>query len=200
MKVLLKKHLECDECELRSGCTQVVIPDNPKPLYGLFAVGEAPGADEDKQGVGFAGRAGQTLDTLLLNAHPKIRLKREEWGRANIVCCRPPDNRPPKKREVSACSPWLEQHMTKTFDVDVIFAVGKTPSEFFYDGKGLWEIIQKAKKQQYVPDLYWAREAGIKVVPSPHTSPLAFNRNCPTGEKWKDIAYRQAKIAIDLVM
>lgn len=69
----------------------------------LMFVGEAPGAEEDRQGKPFVGRAGKLLDTLL----GEIGMRREETFVANVLKCRPPGNRDPLPEEIEECSPWL---------------------------------------------------------------------------------------------
>ena len=203
MGVLLMMSIDdqknCSRCDLRAGCSQVVLPDADADRFcGLFAVGEAPGKDEDEKGLGFVGSAGKKLDWVLANAHGAFPVSREQYGRANIACCRPPENRKPKKSEILACSPWLEEAMVNRFNVRVILAVGGTPASYFYSGSSLWSIIERAEKNGFSPDCQWAKEAGLLVVPMPHTSPLAWNRNAPSGEKWSEVGLRQAKKAISI--
>lgn len=191
---------QCQACGLAQTCTQVVLPDPPTVGgLGLFAIGEAPGADEDRAGIGFYGRAGKNLDHLLETAVEGFPVSRQQFGRANIVCCRPPNNRAPSKKETAACKPWLVEALTQRFNVRVILAVGKSASVAFYDTDKLDDAIQKAAAQGYRPDIDWLCDAGVQVVPCPHTSALAMNRYCArTGEQWKVVARRQARIAIEL--
>ena len=83
-------------------------------------VGEAPGADEDRQGEPFVGRAGQLL-TAMLEA---IGLKREQVYIANVLKCRPPGNRDPHVEEVAACQPYLNRQ------IELIQDIRKIPSPF----------------------------------------------------------------------
>lgn len=92
----------CTKCALASGRTQVVFGSG-NPSANLMFIGEAPGANEDKQGVPFVGAAGQLLNELLAG----IGLSREDVYIANTVKCRPPANRDPKPDEIEACSPYL---------------------------------------------------------------------------------------------
>ena len=71
----------------------------------LMLVGEAPGAEEDRQGLPFVGRAGKLLDELLAG----IEIKREEVFVANVLQCRPPGNRDPQPDEIDACRPYLDR-------------------------------------------------------------------------------------------
>jgi uracil-DNA glycosylase len=73
----------------------------------LMFVGEAPGAEEDRQGLPFVGRAGQFLNDLL----DGIEMKREDVFIANVLKCRPPGNRDPQPEEIDSCTPWLEQQV-----------------------------------------------------------------------------------------
>lgn len=92
----------CTKCDLHKTRTQTVFGvGNPKAKW-MF-IGEAPGADEDRQGEPFVGRAGQLLNAMLF----AMGLKREEVYIANVLKCRPPGNRDPQPGEVEQCEPYL---------------------------------------------------------------------------------------------
>jgi uracil-DNA glycosylase family 4 len=94
---------DCTRCRLaKQGRTQIVFGVG-NPHADLMFVGEAPGADEDAQGVPFVGRAGQ----LLTNMIAAMGLRREDVYIANIIKCRPPNNRQPERDECATCSPFL---------------------------------------------------------------------------------------------
>lgn len=93
---------DCTRCALCESRTQVVFGAGPENAELMF-VGEAPGADEDKQGEPFVGRAGQLL-TKIINA---MKFDRKEVYITNVNKCRPPNNRDPKPEEVAACEPFL---------------------------------------------------------------------------------------------
>jgi len=93
---------DCTQCRLCESRTQVVFGGGA-PDSDVVFVGEAPGLNEDKQGVPFVGRAGQLLNRLLGD----IGLSREEVYIANVIKCRPPNNRDPQPDEVSTCKPFL---------------------------------------------------------------------------------------------
>jgi DNA polymerase len=94
---------DCTRCKLhRMGRRQIVYGVG-NPGAALMFVGEAPGHDEDVQGIPFVGRAGQLL-TKIIEA---IDLKREDVYIANVIKCRPPENRNPESDEVEACEPFL---------------------------------------------------------------------------------------------
>jgi DNA polymerase len=92
----------CQNCKLGATRTNFVFGVG-NPNAGLMVIGEAPGADEDAQGEPFVGRGGQLL-TKILEA---IDFKREDVYIANIIKCRPPENRRPESDEVAECEPYL---------------------------------------------------------------------------------------------
>ncbi len=92
----------CQRCSLHQERTNLVFGEG-NPNAKLVFVGEAPGADEDRQGRPFVGRAGQLL-TRIINA---MNLTREEIYICNILKCRPPGNRNPRPEEIKACEPFL---------------------------------------------------------------------------------------------
>src|SRR5204863_4897657 len=94
---------DCTRCKLHTlGRTQVVFGVG-NPQADLMFVGEAPGADEDEQGIPFIGRAGQ----LLTNMIKAMGLTRDDVYIANVIKCRPPGNRTPQRDECDTCSPFL---------------------------------------------------------------------------------------------
>ena len=97
---------DCQRCRLASGRTQVVFGTG-NPHAKIMFVGEAPGFYEDKQGIPFVGAAGKLLDELLEGAG----LPRNDVYIANVIKCRPPDNRDPMADEVETCKPFLLQQI-----------------------------------------------------------------------------------------
>src|SRR5258707_5904247 len=111
---------DCTRCKLHTlGRTQIVFGVG-NPEADLMFVGEAPGADEDVQGIPFVGRAGQLL-TKIIEA---IDLKREDVYIANVIKCRPPGNRNPDPDEVETCEPFLFRQID-IIKPKVIVALGK---------------------------------------------------------------------------
>ena len=94
----------CRKCALCETRTQTVFGDGNPDARVLF-VGEAPGKNEDLQGIPFVGKAGQNLNTLLEIAG----LKREDVFIANVLKCRPPGNRDPRPEEIEICTPYLRE-------------------------------------------------------------------------------------------
>lgn len=112
---------ECTACKLRAGCTQTVFGVGDENADWLF-VGEGPGADEDERGEPFVGQAGKLLDNMLAS----IKLKRgDNVYIANIVKCRPPNNRAPEPDEITTCLPYLKQQIA-LIKPKLIIALGKT--------------------------------------------------------------------------
>ncbi len=93
---------ECTRCKLHGGRTNLVFGVG-SPAADLVFVGEAPGRDEDRQGIPFVGRAGQLLTRIIA----AIGLSRDEVYIANVIKCRPPNNRNPEPDEVATCEPFL---------------------------------------------------------------------------------------------
>ena len=93
---------ECTRCKLHGGRTNLVFGVG-SPTADLVFVGEAPGRDEDRQGIPFVGRAGQLLTRIIA----AIGLSRDEVYIANVIKCRPPNNRNPEPDEVATCEPFL---------------------------------------------------------------------------------------------
>ena len=93
---------DCERCKLHAGRTNLVFGVG-SPAADLVFVGEAPGRDEDRQGIPFVGRAGQLLTRIIAS----IGLSRDEVYIANVIKCRPPNNRNPEADEVATCEPFL---------------------------------------------------------------------------------------------
>lgn len=114
---------DCTRCKLATTRTHIVFGSG-SPDADLMFVGEAPGADEDVQGLPFVGRAGQLL-TRIIEA---IELKREDVYIANILKCRPPGNRNPEVDEVEMCHPFLMEQI-RAVSPKVIVTLGKYASQ-----------------------------------------------------------------------
>jgi uracil-DNA glycosylase len=97
---------DCQRCKLAPCRTNIVFGSGNSNAELVF-VGEAPGYDEDQQGLPFVGRAGQLLTKII----ESINLKREEVYICNVLKCRPPENRNPEPDEVAACNPFLRKQL-----------------------------------------------------------------------------------------
>jgi DNA polymerase len=111
----------CVVCaELAGSRTQVVVGDVPLGAR-LLLVGEAPGASEDRTGRPFVGAAGRLLDELLSGAG----LERDRVAVLNVVKCRPPGNRAPRRSEARTCAGWLDRQV-ELVDPEVVVTLGRT--------------------------------------------------------------------------
>ncbi len=113
----------CTRCELSGSRTNTVFGVGNSEADWLI-IGEAPGAEEDRRGEPFVGRAGQQLDQMLF----AIGQSRENVFIANILKCRPPDNRDPKPAEAAACREYLERQI-ELIQPKIILAVGKIAAQ-----------------------------------------------------------------------
>jgi uracil-DNA glycosylase len=121
--VLRDTVLSCTRCGLHSGRKQAVFGVGDQRAQWMV-IGEAPGAEEDKQGEPFVGRAGMLLNAMLL----AIGLKREQVYIANILKCRPPGNRDPRPEEVVCCQPYLTRQI-QLIQPKIILAVGRIAAQ-----------------------------------------------------------------------
>lgn len=169
--------LACTRCELSKQRTQAVFGVGNREAQWLI-IGEAPGADEDRVGEPFVGRAGKLLNNMLL----AIGLKREEVYIANIVKCRPPDNREPAAQEALACAPYLARQIV-LIKPKIILAVGRIAAQtllksdrpvgtlrgkrFYYEGSGIPIVVtyhpayllrSPQEKRKAWQDLLFAKE------------------------------------------
>jgi uracil-DNA glycosylase len=122
-EALRERVLSCTRCELHKQRTQAVFGVGNRAAQWLI-IGEAPGAEEDRQGEPFVGRAGKLLNNMLL----AIGLKREEVYIANIVKCRPPNNREPVPVEAQTCAPYLARQVA-LIKPKIILALGRVAAQ-----------------------------------------------------------------------
>jgi DNA polymerase len=147
---------ECTRCRLHEGRTKIVFGVGD-PRARLMFIGEGPGADEDAQGEPFVGRAGQTLNKMILS----IGLEREKVYIANVVKCRPPDNRDPKPDEIATCSPFLVKQI-ESIRPRVIVTLGSPATKTLLNTK---TGITKLRGT-------WQSYRGIPVMPTFHPAYL----------------------------
>jgi len=120
----LRRHVaNCTRCGLHATRTQTVFGVGDEHAEWLV-IGEAPGADEDAQGEPFVGRAGQLLNNML----KAIGLERSQVYIANILKCRPPNNREPRPEEAAHCAPYLERQVA-LIGPRIILAVGRIAAQ-----------------------------------------------------------------------
>ena len=121
LQLIQSEILECTKCELHKSRTNAVPGEGPYDARIMF-VGEGPGQNEDEQGRPFVGAAGKFLTELL----ESIGLNRSNVFITNIVKCRPPNNRAPRKPEIEACNPYLQSQI-KLINPRIVCALG-TPA------------------------------------------------------------------------
>ncbi len=124
LKLIREEIGDCTRCALHKGRNKIVFADGDANARLLF-VGEGPGADEDAQGLPFVGKAGQLLNNMIA----AMGLKREEVYIANVVKCRPPQNRTPEPDEANTCSPFLFRQID-VVRPEVIVALGATAATY----------------------------------------------------------------------
>jgi uracil-DNA glycosylase family 4 len=124
LTALGKEASVCTLCGLSETRNQVVFGTG-RARVGVLFIGEAPGADEDKTGIPFVGRAGKLLDQII----DAVGFDREEIYIANILKCRPPKNRDPEPQEITACTPYLEQQI-ELLQPRIICALGRFAGQF----------------------------------------------------------------------
>jgi uracil-DNA glycosylase len=138
LEKLNKEMLACSKCALRKGCTQVV-PGEGSANAEIVFIGEGPGKKEDELGRPFVGAAGKFLDEML----GVVNLKREDVYIANVVKCRPPENRDPLPEESKVCWVWLENQIL-TIKPKLIVTLGRHSMERFLPGQKISEAHGKA--------------------------------------------------------
>lgn len=160
----------CRQCRLAAGRTQTVFGIG-NPRAELMFIGEAPGRDEDLAGEPFVGRAGQLLTDII----KAMKMRRHDVYIANVVKCRPPENRNPELDEMEACRPFLQQQI-EIIQPRVIVTLGRY---------ALQSTLQKPVPISSVRG-QWLEHGGIKVMPTFHPAYLLRN---PAAKKdvWNDM-------------
>jgi DNA polymerase len=169
---------ECRRCRLCERRTQVVFGVGD-PGAKLMFIGEGPGADEDAQGEPFVGRAGQLL-TKMIEA---MGLKRSQVYIANVVKCRPPENRTPLPDEVATCSPFLFRQIT-AIGPRVIVCLGTPSAQAIL---GTRETITRLRGT-------FREVGGFRVMPTFHPAYLLRNPAAKR-EVWEDLKQVMAALA-----
>jgi uracil-DNA glycosylase family 4 len=138
----------CRKCDIARLRTKVVPGEGAEDADILF-IGEAPGWNEDQQGRPFVGPAGQFLDRLLAS----INLSRRQVFIANVIKCRPPDNRDPLPTEIQNCRPWLDSQV-EIIKPKMIVTLGRYSMARYFPGKTISKIHGTAHKQDGI--IYFA--------------------------------------------
>ena len=160
----------CQRCQLASTRTNIVFGSGD-PNARLVFVGEAPGADEDAQGLPFVGRAGQLLTKII----ESIGIKREDVYICNVLKCRPPGNRNPERIEVETCSPFLK-HQLRTIQPEIVCCLGTFAAQTIL---GMNEPISKLRGRFHDID-------GMRFIATFHPAYLLRNPS-KKREVWEDM-------------
>ncbi len=162
---------DCTRCKLHALGRRQIVFGVGNPQADLMFVGEAPGADEDLQGIPFVGRAGQLL-TRIIEA---IGLERDDVYIANVVKCRPPENRNPEQDEVGTCEPFLFQQIAAV-KPKVLVALGKFAAQTLLR---TLDPISRLRGRVY-------DYRGAKLIPTFHPAYLLRNP-ASKREVWEDM-------------
>jgi uracil-DNA glycosylase len=170
---------DCQRCQLSQGRNKIVFADGDANAQIMF-VGEGPGADEDAQGLPFVGRAGQLLNNMI----GAMGLKRDQVYIANIVKCRPPQNRKPEPEEANSCMPFLERQI-EIVRPRVLVALGATAATYLLGMRGSIGSM-RGRIHDY---------RGIQTVVTYHP---AFLLRDPAQKKeaWKDLQMAMAALGL----
>jgi uracil-DNA glycosylase family 4 len=172
---------DCQRCKLAATRKKIVFGQG-NPQAALMFVGEAPGADEDEQGLAFVGRAGQLLTDIIEKG---LKIPRKDTYIVNILRCRPPQNRNPEPDEILSCQPFLEKQIA-LIQPKVLVGLGKFAAQWLFKSM---EPISRLRGR--VGDY-----GGAKVVPTFHPAYLLRN---PGAKKdvWEDMKVVRRLLAAD---
>jgi uracil-DNA glycosylase family 4 len=162
---------DCRRCKLAPGRKTIVFGQG-NPSAELMFVGEAPGSEEDEQGLAFVGRAGQLLTDIIEKG---MKMKRSDVFIGNVLKCRPPQNRNPEPDEILSCQPFLEAQI-RAIRPRVLVGLGKFAAQW---------LLRTAEPISRIRGRLGERD-GIPVMPTYHPAYLLRN---PAGKKdvWEDM-------------
>ena len=161
------------ETEICKNCKNIVVGKGNLNAKILF-VGEAPGRNEDEQGLPFVGAAGKNLDSLLA----KVGLSLEDIYITNILKCRPPENRDPLPEEIKAHTPWL-LHQIKEMKPAVVCSLGNYATKFFLALGNVEEMNKQSGITSVHGKIKMIEIEGltIKLIPLFHPAAIIYNRS-----------------------
>ena len=161
------------QTELFKDCINIVVGVG-NPEADILFVGEAPGRNEDEQGIPFCGAAGKNLDKLL----EKVGLKKEDIYIANILKCRPPQNRDPLPEEIRAHTPWLLKQI-KDMKPKIVCSLGNYATKFFLAGTNVDEMKNQVGITQVHGKVQDIEIDGLKIklIPLFHPAAIIYRRN-----------------------
>jgi len=171
LKKIKEEVVDCQKCPLYKNRIKPVIGEGDHQADIMF-IGEAPGAEENKTGRPFCGKAGNILNDLL----GKVGIEREEVYIANVLKDRPPNNRDPKQEEIEACTPYLERQI-EIIEPKVIVGLGNFGTKFVlskYNLEGKIKGISKIHGETFSAKTLFG---AIKIVPMYHPAVATYNPN-----------------------
>ena len=173
----LQQHVAaCTSCELHQTRTQTVFGVG-NPDADWMIIGEAPGQQEDRRGEPFVGRAGQLLDQMLL----AVGLDRQTVFIANVLKCRPPNNRDPAKNEAAACRHYLERQI-ELINPRIVLAVGRIAAQLLLDSD---EPLGRLRGRQHS-----LKDGTLPLVVTYHPAYLLRSPS-QKGKAWQDLCIAQ---------
>lgn len=173
----------CSACQLHTGRTQAVFGVGHRQAQWMI-IGEAPGADEDRLGEPFVGRAGKLLDAMLM----ALKLRRQEVFIANVLKCRPPKNRDPSREEAFCCRPFLERQIALV-KPKIILAVGRIAAQ---------NLLQtEAPLSKLRGRVYRLPPADIPLVVSYHPAYLLRSPR-EKRKSWEDLRLASRTLSLEL--
>ena len=175
---LEKGIVNCNKCKLCQNRNNIVFGQGNKEAK-VMLIGEGPGADEDREGIPFVGKAGQLMNKALIG----LGIKREELSIANIVKCRPPSNRVPEQEEAEACLNYLRNQVVLV-KPEIIVLLGSTALKNIL-GKEYSITASRGK---------WVERKGIWYMPTWHPAALLRDENKKI-EFWNDLKEVKKKIS-----
>lgn len=179
--------------EICKNCKNIVIGKGNEKAEILF-VGEAPGKNEDEQGLPFVGKAGKNLD-ILLN---KVGLSLDDVYITNILKCRPPENRAPLSEEIKAHTPWLIEQI-KSMKPKVVCSLGNYATKFFLSGGDLNLMESRPGITSIHGKVHNMKICGVDIVLVPlfHPAAIIYNQKLlPLWEQDMEIVKREIKKSV----
>ncbi len=132
----------CTRCPELADTRNRVVPGMGNENADIVFIGEAPGFNEDQQGLPFVGSAGQFLDSLL----DSIGLKRSDVYICNVIKCRPPGNRDPLPTEIKNCQPWLDSQL-ELIAPKLVVTLGRYSLAKFFPGEAIGKVHGRARRR-----------------------------------------------------
>jgi len=189
LKEIAAEVTKCCQCGL-SQTRRKPVPGEGNPNARLVFVGEAPGADEDVQGIPFVGRSGKLLEKII-NA---MGFTRQDVYICNILKCRPPGNRPPKREEIEMCLPFLHRQL-EIIGPEIIVALGASAAHTLLQNKTPIGQLRGKFHEYYISD----DAKPIKLMPTYHPAYLLRDYSVDNRRRvWQDMQKVVTELGIEL--